>query len=672
MKITDVFKIINNMGLSWTIFRVNYELKRKTGILKLKFPAQDFSDEEFINTISKSNLRTSAELSNYVKQNRNKFFFCSKDLNLFKQYLDTNLNEEDKNKIIQIADNAIEGQIYYFSHWTANCGQPINWHRNPITKYRWPKDKHWVDLDGLSRTSGDIKYVWEASRFTQVFYFVRAYTITENEKYAQAYWGQIEHWIKENPYQLGANWKCGQEISFRTFAWIFGLYAFLDSPHTTDDRIFMLLKNIYLNVVRIEKNIDFARKSVQNNHAISEAAGLFTVGVLFPFFKDSDKFLNKGKKYLEEEGLKQIYDDGSYIQNSTNYHRLMLQNYTWCYRLAELNGIEFSQELTNKLKLAIDFLYQMQDDITGMVPNYGANDGALVFPLSSCDYLNYKPQLNTINYIISGEKFYKSGKHEEDLLWFCGIDAVKTNAVSTIKRETKEFDVGGYYVIRGNNSFGMTRCTKHKHRPGQADMLHFDLWYKGTNVLTDVGSYSYNPEEKYRGYFDSTKNHNTITINNQSQASKGPRFLTIDWPEGYLNEFRSDGNKVFFSGYHTAYENIHTREIEYNEGSYIITDKIDNKKREKININLNWNIGTSIEKIDENKFRLIIDDNESLILEISSTTRGNVQIYYGDENEPAGWRSLYYGEKVPMNQLVYEVKSMRKKEKLSTIIYKKV
>lgn len=671
MKITDVFKIINNMGLSWTIFRTNYELKRKTGILKLKFPVQEFSDEEFINTISESNLRTSEELSNYVKQNRNKFFFGSKDLYLFKQYLDTNLNEENKNKIIQIADNAIEGQIYYFSHWTADCGQLINWHSNPITKYQWPKDKHWVDLDGLSRTSGDIKYVWEASRFTQVFYFVRAYTITKNEKYAQAYWEQIEHWIKENPYQLGANWKCGQEISFRTFAWIFGLYAFLDSPHTTDDRIFMLLKNIYLNTIRIEKNIDFARKAVQNNHAISEAAGLFTVGVLFPFFKDSNRFLSKGKKYLEEEGLKQIYDDGSYIQNSTNYHRLMLQDYTWCYRLAELNGIEFSQELTNKLKLAIDFLYQMQDDITGMVPNYGANDGALVFPLSSCDYLNYKPQLNTINYIISGEKFYKSGKHEEDLLWFCGIDAVKTNAVSTIKRETKEFDVGGYYVIRGNNSFGMTRCTKHKHRPGQADMLHFDLWYKGTNVLTDVGSYSYNPEEKYRGYFDSTKNHNTITINNQSQASKGPRFLTIDWPEGYLNEFRSDGNKVFFSGYHTAYENIHTREIEYNEGSYIITDKIDNKKREKININLNWNIGTSIEKIDENKFRLIIDDNESLILEISSTTRGNVQIYYGDENEPAGWRSLYYGEKVPMNQLVYEVESIEENEILKTIIYSK-
>lgn len=136
---------------------------------------------------------------------------------------------------------------------TANYGNSINWHKNPITNYEWPQNKHWVDIEELSKVSGDVKYVWEASRFTQVFYFVRAYTITQDEKYAQAYWNQVEHWIKENPYQMGVNWKCGQEISFRTFAWIFGLYAFLDSQYTKNERVFMLLKNIYLNATRIEK-----------------------------------------------------------------------------------------------------------------------------------------------------------------------------------------------------------------------------------------------------------------------------------------------------------------------------------------------------------------------------------------------------------------------------------
>ena len=375
-------------------------------------------------------------------------------------------------------------------------------------------------------------------------------------------------------------------------------------------------------------------------------------------------------KYLEQEGLKQIYDDGSYIQNSMNYHRLMLQDYAWCYRLAELNGIKFSKILTQKIRLAINFLYQMQDEISGKVPNYGANDGALIFQLTSCDYLNYKPQLNTINYIINGRKLYERGKHEEELLWFCGTEAIKSKNIAEVVKKPSRFDVGGYYVIRGKDSFGMIRCTKYKHRPGHADMLHFDLWYKGKNVLVDVGSYSYNPsEEKFRNYFNSTKNHNTITINDKEQIRKGPRFLTLDWPEGFLNDFRVEQNKIFFSGYHTAYNNTHTRKIEYKENCYTIIDEIENNKKEKINIKLNWNIGTEIKKIDDNRYRLIVDKENELIMEISSSTMGIVNIYSGNEDIPAGWRSLYYGEKIIMNQLVYEVNSIKDKEIIITKIF---
>ena len=669
MKIADIIKIIHKMGLSWTIFRTTYEFKKRTGLLKRKFPVRQLSDEEFINRINRDELKNKDNLVRYIRENKENFILNFRDLENFKEFMDMNLSQDDKNKIIEIADNAIEGKIYCFSRWYADYGKPINWHKNPITNYEWPRDIHWVDLEELSKTSGDVKYVWEASRFPQIFYFVRAYIITKNEKYAQAYWEQVEDWIKNNRYQLGINWKCGQEISFRTFAWIFGLYAFLDSPHTTADRIFTLIKNIYLNAIRIEGNIDYAIKGVQNNHAISEAAGLFTVGLLFPFLKDSRRFLLRGKKFLEQEGIKQIYEDGSYIQHSNNYHRLMLQVYAWCFRLAELNKIKFSSELTNRLKLAINFLYQMQDESTGMVPNYGSNDGALVFPLSSCDYVNYKPQLNTINYIINKEKLYETGKHEEDLLWFCGIEAVKSEKIANVKRKTSRFDIGGYYLIRNNDSFGMVRCAKFKHRPGQADMLHFDLWYKGVNVLTDIGSYSYNPEEKFRGYFSATKNHNTIVLNNRNQTKKGPRFLTIDWPDGFLNDFIIDKDSVFFSGYHVAYKNVHTRKIEYKDNCYNITDEIENKKRRLLNIKLNWNVGTEIKKIKENKYKIIINENDNLIIEISSTSKGKAQLYCGDSNKPAGWKSLYYGEKIPMNQLVYEVESKEKEEQIITKFY---
>ncbi|MGI6486223.1 MAG: hypothetical protein ACOX15_07995 [Tepidanaerobacteraceae bacterium] len=56
MNIIDAIKIIRKMGLAWTVFRASYELKKKTGILKRKFPVKDFSDEDFIDRISKNNL----------------------------------------------------------------------------------------------------------------------------------------------------------------------------------------------------------------------------------------------------------------------------------------------------------------------------------------------------------------------------------------------------------------------------------------------------------------------------------------------------------------------------------------------------------------------------------------------------------------------------------------
>lgn len=669
MKVMDIIKVVHQMGLPWTFFRGNYEFKRRTGLLKRKFPVTLYLDDDAFERSLGPCIDSKESVVNYLRENRGRFLFNSGDLNKYGLYLEQFLVSQDQKRIVEIADNAIDGRVLCFNRWTADYGNPINWHLNAVTGYEWPREQHWVDMEELSFDTGDVKYVWEASRFTHIFYFVRAYALTKDEKYAEGYWKHVEHWLDENPYQLGINWKCGQEVSLRTYAWIFGLFAFLDSPHTNNERIYKLLKSIYYNTIRVENNIDFAIKAVQNNHAISEAACLFTVGILFPFFKDSDRFAEKGLKYLEQEGLKQIYEDGSYIQHSTNYHRLMLQLYTWCLQLGRCNKVSFSVELEFRLLKAVEFLYQMQDEVTGRVPNYGANDGALIFPLSACDYLDYRPQLNTLHYLISGVKLYQSGIHEEDLLWFCGFDAVESGEVVSVKRESKGFDVGGYYVIRGQESFGMVRCARFKHRPGHGDMLHFDLWYKGVNVLADVGSYSYNPEEKYRNYFGATRNHNTITVNDMNQSRRGPRFLTIDWPEGYLEEFVTNKDSVCFSGYHTAYGDfIHNRRIEYKAGHYVIIDTVENRTSQEIKIKLNWNVGTDIVSVEDNKYRLAIGNQETIGLEISSSTLGRTHIHYGDEESPAGWTSLYYGEKLPLNQLVYEVDSHKPKEVLFTIL----
>ena len=72
--------------------------------------------------------------------------------------------------------------------------------------------------------------------------------------------------------------------------------------------------------------------------------------------------------------------------------------------------------------------------------------------------------------------------------------------------------------------------------------------------------------------------------------------------------------------------------------------------------------------VGANKYRLRISDDEWVTLEIISSAQGNLVIHKANKQIPAGWKSLYYGELQPLNQLSYEIQSGKKIETIQTII----
>ncbi len=128
--------------------------------------------------------------------------------------------------------------------------------------------------------------VWEASRFGAVFTLARAYASTGDERYPAAFWALVNDWALHNPPQSGANWKCGQEAAFRLMAWCFGWFAFQSSRSSTPDRLAQLALMMAVHANRIEQNLDYAL-SQNNNHGLSEAMGLWTIGHLWPEFERS-------------------------------------------------------------------------------------------------------------------------------------------------------------------------------------------------------------------------------------------------------------------------------------------------------------------------------------------------------------------------------------------------
>ena len=136
---------------------------------------------------------------------------------------------------------------------------------------------------------------------------------------------------------------------------------------------------------------------------------LLTVGLLFPELRGAKPWRELGRRVLEREIRRQVAADGSYIQQSVNYHRVMLQVSLWVIRLCRLHDWPLSGRSVALVSSAGEFLHHLLDDANGRAPNYGSNDGALVLPLSSCDYTDHRPTVQAAFVLTRGRTVLPKG-----------------------------------------------------------------------------------------------------------------------------------------------------------------------------------------------------------------------------------------------------------------------
>jgi hypothetical protein len=336
---------------------------------------------------------------------------------------------------------------------------------------------------------------------------------------------EILSWIKSNPVNIGPNYRCSQEISIRLMNWYFCLYYYRDSVNLTDEVFDEIQYAIYWQLHHVYHNINFSRIAVRNNHAITETMTLYISGLLFPFVDDFSKWSRKGKKWFEEEVRYQIYCDGTFLQFSMNYHRVVVQLLTWGIRLSDLNASELAPVVKERAAASLHFLQKCTNDETGFLPNYGANDGALFFRLNSGHYRDYRSQLNALSFVLKEPLAYPD--QLEDAYWY-GLNPGEERFAPVVKG-LYYFPEGGYIVIREDHHMTFLRCGTHRDRPSQADNLHLDCWVDGLNVLQDAGTYKYNTEPALLKYFMGTESHNTVKLDDHDQMKKGSRFIWYYW-----------------------------------------------------------------------------------------------------------------------------------------------
>jgi len=368
-------------------------------------------------------------------------------------------------QVVQRAERIAAGRFRLFSAVDVDLPDPVPWHRNPQNGAEWPTDVHWCDLDLFTPERGDVKGVWELSRFSWAFDLARGYLWSANAAYAEVFWRRWESWLAANPPNLGVHWVSGQECALRLMAWCFATFAFLPDPSSTNDRLSRMLVALHAHGRRIAGFIGHAVRQ-KTNHAVTEAAGLLTLGLLFPCFPEAAAWRRQGRDLLEREGRRQIYPDGTYVQHSMNYHRLVLHTYAWCLALAERAGEAFSPGLRERLASATEFLYQMQDETTGRVPNYGPNDGALFLRLDECDYVDYRPAIAAARRALGAGPAYPPGPWDEASWWLFGPEKSGAAGLARPKRPSSAFVSGGYFTLRTGQAWGLVRAHTYRGRVG--------------------------------------------------------------------------------------------------------------------------------------------------------------------------------------------------------------
>lgn len=502
----------------------------------------------------------------------------------------------------------------------------------------------------------DIKDIWEPARFGWAFSLARAYHLTGEDRYAQYFWKSFDIFSKNNPPDYGPNWISAQEAALRIIACTFTAHIIRDAPSTNIKTIRKLSTFIAQHAMRIPATVCYA-KAQNNNHWISEAVGLYTAGVFLKNNPKAKRWKKLGWKWFNQAIHNQINEQGAYIQNSANYHRMMLDLCLWMWLVASSEQEELLQKTRKRIMDSISWIASLIDFESGSVPNLGHNDGSLIMPLSECEYGDYRPTIQAASRAFLGKRIFPQGEWDEYSLWL--------NLINKISKKDYPGTEMNPSIHRVGNSLSWARmqAAEYHHRPAHADQLHVDIWFQGCAVTLDPGTYRYNAEPPWNNSLTTTSVHNTIAIDDLDQMTHAGRFLWLDWAQAKIISKNEKQIIAEHKGYH-AFGLTHRRRLtKIGYSNWEIQDHfpLSQKTETPHRYSSQWLFPDWEWKLNDKKMVLTAPFGNVFITILNPSVESSISIcragkvLFGKLDDPIiyGWYSPSYSVKIPAISLIF-------------------
>ncbi|MFC1818669.1 alginate lyase family protein [Thermodesulfobacteriota bacterium] len=561
------------------------------------------------------------------------------------------------------------GEIDLLGHSPINVGNPVAWHRDPITGINIPSDLYGKSINYRDDSVvGNIKFLWELGRHQHLVPLAAAYAVSGDIKYRDAVILQIEDWINENPFGLGIHWCNTLEVALRLISWAMvhsliycrdknrGLFSAVRDEEALGKSIFQQAWFV----------VHFlSRYSSANNHLIGELTGLWTTCQVFNLGQPGEKWADLAYKELEIEAGKQVFSDGVNKEQATYYHLWVLEYLLFAYLVGKRAQRPFSRGFTDRIHSMAEFLRKITPP-GGSPPQIGDADDGFVTRFEPTWPRNPYHDVLAAEGLIFGKfqlenipqkAFWHGLINENDIVRTLNLIEDTPNKVSY----PAIFPESGYAVLGNDNChivflagpLGYPSIAAHGH----ADALSFCLAINDQWWLVDTGTYAYHTQPEWRNYFRGTSAHNTLVVNDKDQSKSGGPFLWIRHAYAKL-EYRecAKSDKQIVNGFHDGYHNfgiIHKREISFfsTTNEIQIKDSVSGKGTHKLDLYFHFAPEIKIVRGSEPGLWEIIKEKCGIILLMIVDISWQWEVLSGRENPILGWYSPRLNKKQPTSTL---------------------
>jgi len=411
-----------------------------------------------------------------------------------------------------------------------------------------PRDWHGGFAAGIAApgldllAAGDIRPVWERNRLLALPLLAMAARLAPAEGHLAAAEALLAAWRRANPPFRGPAWACGQEAALRAMHLCLAL-ALLDAAPGPAMRGLLAA-----HARRIAATRAYAAAQ-DNNHALSEAAGLFVIGLVL-----GDRALARGAgRGLARGVARLVLPCGAFAQASPGYHRLLLDTLAIAEWFRRRHGAPpFAAPFAARAAAATLWLHRVLEPATGALPRCGAMDDSAFADLSLCGPHDARGSVERAARLFCGAG--ADAPEDAGCAWL-GLaqypeardapeaspegtathapDPERSALVARLPRGGAWRSAGWLGEERDGLRVLLRTGAGLGFRPAQCDLLHAEFWADGAPLLMDGGTGAYNPspgDAWLMAALWDTAAHNTIQFDGEEQMPRLGRFLLARWP----------------------------------------------------------------------------------------------------------------------------------------------